>query len=144
MEVAKRDVPPSPPMVPKAALTELLGSKASSYAGEVTSTAPFRLEQISWPEHAGQSDLLTALPPETAVYAADFEQKLLLSAAERSERRTAEGPARTHWDSVLENDRAAYLSLVRELLKRKMICFHTRVKSHVGIFFVCKSPVNLE
>jgi hypothetical protein len=42
VDVASRDVPPSPPMAPEAALQELLGHKASSYVEEeVSSTAPF-------------------------------------------------------------------------------------------------------
>jgi hypothetical protein len=142
--LVENDLPFAPPIPPEAALLELLGPKADVYANDtVTTVAPYRMEDVSWPDFAGRADLVQCLPPDTSPRAAEDISRLMLSPSDLKLRQESEGVSRVYWDTELKRNKQSYLNFVSQLFKRQMISFHTTVDSEVGVFFVRKKSGKL-
>ena len=75
---------------PQAAYAALLGSKAS-YSEDLNVTAPFRREDVSWPEQAGGASLECSLPRADRVCVAEARERLSLIPEELRARVEIEG-----------------------------------------------------
>ena len=87
------DRPPAKIEGPEAALSELLGSKASTYFGTdgLPRLSPYCRSQISWPTQAGAVPLLQVLPETELPILADQGSRLRLPPEELAARRRSEG-----------------------------------------------------
>ena len=75
---------------PEAALSALLGSKASYAEEGLCAVAPFHRAFISWPEHAGGADLASAVPEVERARVVDIREHLELPTDVLHERQSAE------------------------------------------------------
>eukprot|EP00973_Karenia_brevis_P070802 9841583-Karenia_brevis.AAC.1 len=90
------------------------------------------------PSLAGKCSLLDSLPAEESQDLRKFEERLLLSSEELSERIIDEGPAKACWDPVLKYDMSSYVEFVTTLHERGMIRYSLQSKEKVGVFCVAK------
>ena len=102
-EAALADPPPSPLPDPEASLREMLGSKASTYAGDdLSCVASYRLDLVPWPASAGSVPSLNVLPaPERFDLAVGGGERLLLSPEDFRGFRERDGLPRPYWDETL-------------------------------------------
>ena len=127
---------------PQAAFNALLGSKAS-YSEDLNVTAPFRREDVSWPEQAGGASLVSSLPRADRECVTEARERLSLTPEELRARVEIEGKPRPHWDEVLREDEEAYVGFVEELARRGMVSYELSCDDHVAIFFVRKKSGQL-
>ena len=89
---------------PQAALSTLLGCKASPYEGDPNVVANVELSRLSLPDSAGGCNLCEALDDENRSMLEDFENSLFLDGSDLTDRRKRDGKARVHWaDELSEN-----------------------------------------
>ena len=142
-EAALADPPSSPLPDPEASLVEMLGSKASTYAGDdLSCVASYRRDSVSWPASAGSAPLLDVLPdPERFDLAVGGGERLLLSPEDFRGLRECDGVPRPFLDETLRSDESAYFLFVREFVQRKMVTFRAKIRAEAGVFFVSKKTV---
>ena len=139
-EAALADPPPSPLPDPEASLSEMLGSKASTYAGDdLSCVASYRRDLVLWPASAGSVPLFDVLPdPERFDLAVGGGERLLLSPEDLRGFRERDGVPRRYWEETLRSDESAYFLFVRELVQRKMFTFRAKIRAEAGVFFVSR------
>ena len=69
----------------------------------------------------------------------DIHSRLVLPLAELEARVDIEGKAKVYWDTTVRTDNASYVSFMKQLYSRNMICFKHNSKHNVGVFFVLKT-----
>ena len=103
LSACRRDVPPENVESPQAALSTLLGSKASPYKGEDPSVSvAFDESLVSLPERGAVCRLSSVLSGRDLLDLEGFRSRLFLSEGELSARRAREGKAKAYWDPTLE------------------------------------------
>ena len=129
----------TPLLQPEAALSELLGAKATAYeAVEPSRVAPYSREAVSWPARAGRASLFECVPAAERLRVAEARKHLLLPPSSEPEH-DDRSRSRSYWDPALRHNPGEYHSFVRDLHPRGMIEFHRSCDQQVGVFFVHKN-----
>ena len=123
---------------PKAALSALLGAKASRYDEGLHGPAPYERSKVSMPLSAGNCLLVDALGADDRADVLGFQDRLMLSEAEVSNRVEVEGRANIYWDPVLKHNEFEYTKFILDLQSRRMLRFGLSCKNKVGVFLLQK------
>ena len=100
IHMCMQDSPPSDVEDPEAALSVLLGQKASRYQCDESQhgPAPFKSGNVSMPDFAGGCDLRHALTDSDPLDLEGFQKRFFLGDTQYHERVACEGSARSYWD----------------------------------------------
>lgn len=139
--------PPVDDETDKAALLQLLSSKAASgYFSSVAAGAvtPYEKGAVSLPRDQRKPvDLESILPPRERQRLTSFSSEMMLSDEEMAAvlERGMEGDM--YVDPRLAEDKKVYHGFVSELVESGLVGFTTNPRSQVGLFFVSKKSGKL-
>ena len=132
--------PPSDAPSSEAALRELLrGRSVYDETSSNVTLAPFRLEQVSLPQAAGQSPELREILPDHALsYLEGYQERMLRPNSEVRDLEEQVGHIQTYTDPALTRNRRVYCKFIRKLDSLKLLRYTRCPGEFVGVFFVWK------
>ncbi|CAK0894060.1 unnamed protein product, partial [Prorocentrum cordatum] len=132
---------------PQEAFHGLLGGTPSSYmdGDEVSPVRPYSRELVSWPKRGNRPvPLPTNAPPDLLRYMTEGQRDVWLrQPQEVAQVRQVEGLPTLYGDTVLKENRDAYIGFVKDGLARGIFRLSRRRKEAVKVFFVKKKDSSI-